>query len=92
MMQKPIQPVLAFSRPPDDSIELIMAKLPPGKDLLLIPDIASAMNVSNGVVRIWTEDGRLPSMPCGAGEEREFRKISKNTFRRFLEMRQQGLC
>ena len=68
-----------------------MGKLPAGKDLLLVPDIATAMNISNGVVRSWIDDGRLPSLPCGAGEEREFRKVSRNTFRRFLELRQQGL-
>ena len=90
-MGKPVQPLLSYAVPQDDSVEIIMAKLPPGRDMLLIPDIASAMDISNNVVRSWVEDGRLPSLPCGAGEEREFRKISRNTFRRFLELRQQGL-
>lgn len=90
-MAKPVQSLLSYSIPADDAVEVVMAKLPPGVDLLLIPDIASAMNISNGVVRAWLDDGRLPSLPCGAGEEREFRKVSRNTFRRFLELRQQGL-
>lgn len=90
-MPKPVQSLLSYSIPTDDSIDLTMAKLPPGADLVTVTDIALAMNISSGVVRAWIDDGRLPSLPCGAGEEREFRKISKNTFRRFLELRQQGL-
>ena len=90
-MPKPVQSLLSYSIPADDSIDLIMGKLPPGTDMVTVPDIAVAMNISSGVVRSWIDDGRLPSLPCGAGEEREFRKISKNTFRRFLELRQQGL-
>lgn len=90
-MPKPVQSLLSYSIPKDDSMEVILSKLPAGKDLLLIPDIAVAMDVSNGVVRSWIEDGRLPSIPCGAGEERDFRKVSKNTFRKFLELRLQGL-
>lgn len=90
-MVKPVQSLLSYSIPADDSIDLVMGKLPPGSDMVTVPDIAVAMNISSGVVRSWIDDGRLPSLPCGAGEEREFRKISKNTFRRFLELRQQGL-
>lgn len=90
-MPRLVQPVLAFARPDDDSVELVMAKLPQ-QDLLIIPDIAAAMNLSNSVVREWVEDGRLPSLPCGAGEKRDYRKISRNTFRRFLEMRRDGLA
>jgi hypothetical protein len=89
-MTKPIQPVLGFARPADDCVELVMARVPP-HDLLLVPDIATAMGLSNSVVRNWLEDGRLPSINCGAGEEREFRKVSRNTFRRFLEMRRDGI-
>ncbi len=89
-MPRMVQPVLPFARPADDSIEIVMSKLP-AQDLLLIPDIASALNISNSVVREWVEDGRLPSLPCGAGEVRDFRKVSRNTFRRFLEMRRDGL-
>ena len=90
-MAKPVQSLLAYAVPQDDSIDLIMGKLPHGSDMVTVPDIAVAMNISSSVVRSWIDDGRLPSLPCGAGEEREFRKISKNTFRRFLELRQQGL-
>lgn len=90
-MPRLVQPVLAFARPEDDSIDLVMSKLP-AQDLLIIPDIAAAMNLSNSVVREWVEDGRLPSLPCGAGEIRDYRKISRNTFRRFLEMRRDGLA
>lgn len=90
-MAKPVQKLLPYAMPEDDSVEVVMSKLPAGKDLLLVPDIAVAMDLSNNVVRSWIDDGRLPSLPCGAGEEREFRKVSRNTFRRFLELRKQGL-
>ena len=90
-MAKPVQSLLSYSIPPDDSIDLTMSKLPPGDVLVTVTDISSAMNISSGVVREWIQDGRLPSLPCGAGDEREHRKISRNTFRRFLELRQQGL-
>lgn len=90
-MGKPVQSLMSYAIPADDSIELIMAKLPRGDDMVKVADIAVAMNISNGVVLAWIQDGRLPSLPCGAGEEREHRKVSKNTFRRFLELRQQGL-
>ena len=83
-------PVLAFARPEDDTLEIIMAKLP-ACDLITIPDIASAMGIANNVVREWIDDGRLPTLPCGAGEKRAHHKISKNTFRRFLQMRRDGL-
>lgn len=90
-MAKPVQSLLPYSIPEDDSIDLTMAKLPPGDILVTVSDISGAMNISCGVVREWIQDGRLPSLPCGAGEERDYRKVSKNTFRRFLELRQQGL-
>lgn len=90
-MPKPSQPLLSYAIPDDDSVELVMSKLPPGEDLIRCPDIASALNISNNVVLSWIQDGRLPSLPCGAGEEREFRKVSRNTLRRFLELRRQGL-
>lgn len=89
-MNKSVQPIIPALRPVDDSIDLIVAKLPPGIDMVTVTDIAVAMNISSGIVHSWIEDGRLPSLPCGAGEEREFRKISRNTFRRFLEMRRDG--
>ena len=90
-MPKPSQSYLSYAVPEDDSVELVMSKLPAGEDLLCVPDIATAMNISNNVVLAWMQDGRLPSLPCGAGEEREHRKVSRNTLRRFLELRQQGL-
>jgi|GEM_PF-5259389 hypothetical protein len=90
-MPKSVQSLLSYAVPPDDSVDIVMGKLPPGIDLITVVDIGSAMNISSGVVHSWIEDGRLPSLPCGAGEEREHRKISRNTFRRFLELRQQGL-
>lgn len=90
-MAKPVQSLLSYAVPQDDSIDLIIAKLPPGTDMVTVTDIASAMNISSSIVHSWADDGRLPSLPCGAGEERTYRKISKNTFRRFLELRQQGL-
>ena len=90
-MAKEITPVLPAMRPADDCVEIVMSRLPPGSDLVTIPDVSVALNVANNVVRAWTDDGRLPSLPCGAGEEREFRKISRNTFRRFLEMRRDGV-
>lgn len=86
------QPVLPFARPQDDSVEVIMGRLPASKDLLLVPDMASAMDISNNVVRAWIEDGRLPAIPCGAGQERDHYKVTRTTFRSFLEMRQKGLC
>lgn len=91
-MTKYSQPVLAFARPEDDSVDVIMSRLPAAKDLLLVPEIALAMDISNNVVRAWIEDGRLPAMPCGAGTERDHFKITRTTFRSFLEMRQKGLC
>jgi hypothetical protein len=84
------QPFLAFARPEDDTLELVMGKLP-ASDLISIPDIASAMGIANNVVREWIDDGRLPTLPCGAGATRAHHKVSKNTFRRFLEMKKQGL-
>lgn len=91
-MAKPVQSLLSYAIPEDDSVELVMSKLPPGADLVTITDISVAMNnLSSNVIRAWIDDGRLPSLPCGAGEEREHRKISRNTFRRFLELRRQGL-
>ena len=71
-------------------MELILSKLPQS-DLIGIPDIASAMGIANSVVREWIDDGRLPTLPCGSGELRAHHKVSKNTFRRFLEMRREGL-
>lgn len=91
-MSRLTQPVLPFARPQDDSIDVIMGRLPAGQDLLLVPDIASAMDISNNVVRCWIEDGRLPAIPCGSGQERDHYKVARTTFRSFLEMRKKGLC
>ena len=84
------QPLLSFARPEDDTVELVMRKLP-ASDLVSIPDIASAMSIANSVVREWIDDGRLPTLPCGAGNERAHHKVSRITFRRLLRMKQQGL-
>ena len=89
-MASPRQPLLAFARPEDDTVDLVMGKLP-ASDLISIPDIASAMGIANSVIREWIDDGRLPTLPCGSGTERAHHKVSKNTFRRFLEMKKQGL-
>lgn len=84
------QGALAFSRPEDDSVDLVMNRLP-ASDLIRVADIAGAMSLSSTVVLAWIDDGRLPCLPCGAGRKREHHRISKNTFRRFLQMRRDGL-
>lgn len=90
-MTHAVQQRFGFSIPQDDSVELVMGRLP-AADLVTVPDIASALNISTSTVREWIEDGSLPSLPCGAGDKREFRKVSRNTFKRFLELRKDGLA
>lgn len=89
-MGKNIQQRFSFAIPADDSVDVIMRRLP-SSDLITVADIASAMDVSSTTVREWIEDGSLPALPAGAGEQRMYYKISRNTFYSFLKLRKEGL-
>lgn len=88
-MPAAVQPILPALAPADDSVELVLRRLP-AKDLVSVADIASACDLSAAVVYAWIDSGALPALPLGSGEKRSHRKISRNTFRRFLEARKAG--
>jgi hypothetical protein len=90
-MTPSVQSVFSFARPVDDAVEVIMRRLPTRADLLTVQDIAVAMEIGESTARGFLEDGSLPFIACGNGEAREFRKISRNTFKQFLELRTSGV-
>lgn len=89
-MSRPVQTILPFAIPQDDTVVVILSRTP--ETALLTPaDVASAMDVSMSLVNGWLESGALPSITIGTGDKRTHRRISRTTFERFLRLRTSGV-